>query len=120
MKITDQYGVLFLICMGGVFLSHLCPFPMPSGISSMVVLFCLLAAKALTLESLQGVSDFLLENMALFFVPPGVGILAHMERLRGSLLPLIAICIVSTLLTFAAAAAAVAATQKAMTAWKKR
>ena len=104
MKLIVQCGVLFLVCLCGVFLSRLCPFPMPSSVVSMVLLFVLLLAGAVRPESLKETTDFLLGNMAFFFIPSGVGILAYIDALRGDVLALAAVCAVSALLTFAATA----------------
>lgn len=45
-----------------------------------------------------------MENMAIFFVPAGVGIMTHFDAIRDSLLPLLAVCVLTTVITFAAAA----------------
>lgn len=120
MKIIAQFSVLFLVCMAGIFLSRLFSFPMPASVCAMLVLFCLLSLKILKPESLQELSDFLLGNMALFFVPSGVGILAHMDTLKGNVLLLILICCVTTLVTFAASVSAVWAATKLQNTFKNK
>ena len=104
MRLIVQCGTLFLVCLCGVFLSRLFPFPMPSSVASMLLLFALLLARAVRPESLKETTDFLLGNMAFFFIPSGVGILAYIDALRGDVLALAAVCAVSALLTFAATA----------------
>ena len=99
MNITAQFAVLFLVCMAGTFVSNLFPFPLPASVTSMIVMICLLGSRILRLESMAASSDFLLGNMALFFIPPGVGILAHTEALKGDLWVLLGICFVATVLT---------------------
>ncbi len=110
MKIIVQGGTLFLVCLCGTFLSRMCPFPIPSSVLSMLLLFALLLARAVRPESLKETTDFLLGNMAFFFIPSGVGILAYINALRGDVLKLAAVCAVSAFLTFSAAALAVVAT----------
>ena len=99
MNITAQFAALFIICMAGTFVSNLFPFPLPASVTSMIVMICMLGSRILRLESMKASSNFLLGNMALFFIPPGVGILAHTEALKGDLWVLLGICFVATLLT---------------------
>lgn len=107
-KIIAQCGVLFLICLCGIFLSRLCPFPMPSSVIAMLLLFVLLFVRAIRPEFLKETADFLLGNMAFFFIPSGVGILAYVDALRGNVWALLTICVVAAFLTFTATAFTVA------------
>jgi holin-like protein len=107
MKIIAQCGFLCLVCLTGGYLSRLFPFPMPASVLSMLLLLSLLFFKAVDPASLAESTDVLLGNMAFFFLPSGVGILAHLETFRSDALALLAICCMTTLLTFAASAFAV-------------
>ena len=49
-------------------------------------------------------SDFLLANMAFFFIPAGVNVINYLDILKASWLPLLVICLVTTVITFAATA----------------
>ena len=49
-------------------------------------------------------SDFLLNNMAFFFVPAGVSVINYLDLLASNALALIAVCVLSTVVTFAATA----------------
>jgi holin-like protein len=120
MKIIGQCGFLFFICLCGAALSPLFPFPAPASVLSMLLLFALLLCGAVKPEHLRETTDVLLGNMAFFFIPSGVGILAHLETIRGDALALLTVCCVSTFLTFAASAAAVAAAVKVQTRLKAR
>jgi len=100
MKIIAQCGVLFLICLGGIFVARLCPFPVPSSVLSMLFLFLLLLAKVIRPEFLRETTEFLTGNMAFFFIPSSVGILAYADRLRGEALAMLTICAVAGLVTF--------------------
>ena len=109
MKIITQCGLLFFICLCGMFLARLFPFPVPASVVSMLLLFGLLLAGAVRPSALKETSDVLLGNMAFFFLPSGVGILAHVDTIKGSTLALLAVCFVTTFLTFAASAGTVVA-----------
>ena len=109
MKIITQCAYLFFICLAGIFLSELFPFPVPASVLSMLLLLALLCVKAIKPSALEDTTDFLLNNMAFFFIPSGVGILAYIDVLRGNVLILFLICVVTTLLTFAVTAFTVSA-----------
>jgi holin-like protein len=82
---------------------------MPAGVLSMSILFCLLLSRWVDVSSLKETTDVLLGNMAFFFLPLGVGIIGHIELLRGNLLVLLTICCAATLITFTASAFSVIA-----------
>ena len=65
-----------------------------------LLLICLLTG-VLKIEHIQEKADFLLENMAFFFVPAGVSIINYFDVLKNSVVQLIIICVVSTVVTFA-------------------
>lgn len=95
------------ICWIGDGISQLLPFPMPGSVIAMLLLFLLLRFSPLKVEHIQEKTDFLLRNMAFFFLPSGVELIAHIEVLRENLLPLLIILFVSTLVTFAVTAVTV-------------
>jgi holin-like protein len=109
MNIITQCGFLFSVCLTGTYISRLLPFPVPASVLSMLVLFVLLLSRRIDASSLRETTDTLLGSMALFFIPSGVGILAHIEHIRGSVVALLTICLVTALLTFAVSALTVAA-----------
>ena len=66
------------------------------------------------LKDVQEKADFLLGNMAFFFVPAGVSIINYFDILKSTVLQLLVICVVSTIVTFAVTAYAVTLTVKLM------
>lgn len=112
MKILPQIGLVLGICLVGEAIARVLPFPFPSSVIAMVLLFALLCSKWLKPQHIQAKADFLLKNMAFFFIPAGVGILAHYDRLKSSLLPFLAVCAITTVITFFVAAITVQAVMK--------
>lgn len=100
MKIIEQICVVMAICLVAEGISAILPFPFPASVLSMVLLFLLLAAKVLRPDHLREKSEFLLSNMALFFVPACVGILKYKDALLQNLLPILLICVLTTPLVF--------------------
>ena len=104
LKILRQIGIFMAICWVSVVIEQLLPFAFPAAVIGMILLFLFLLAGVLRLEHIREKSDFLLGNMSFFFLPAGVSMVNYLDILRSSLLPILAICVVSTILTFAATA----------------
>ena len=97
MGIMAQIGIVLAVCLVGEGIAALLPIPFPASVISMVLLFLLLAA-----------------NLACFFVPAGVGILRYADVLWANLLPLLAICFITTPLVYGVTAWAVQLTMRAI------
>lgn len=112
MKIMMQIAIIFLICLLGEAIAAILPFPFPSSVISMVLVFCLLLWSPLKVYHIKKQTDFLLDNMAFFFIPPAVSIVENLHYMHGKLVILIFICLVSILTTFAITAWTVTAMVK--------
>lgn len=104
MKMMYQIGILFGVCLLGQAISVFSPIPFPGSVLSMIILFLLLFFHVIKVDHIQQKADFLLKNMAFFFVPAGIGILSSFDLIRGSLLQLLTVVVVTTILTFGATA----------------
>lgn len=104
MKILSQMGVIFAVCWVSQLIEAVLPFPFPASVIGMVLLLALLASGLLKVEHIQEKADFLLANMAFFFLPAGVSVINYFDVLRSSAAALVVICLVSTVVTFAATA----------------
>ena len=108
MAILLQIGVVLLICLLSEIVSLLLPFPFPGSVIAMIILFILLEAGVIKVGHIRQKAEFMLKNMAFFFIPSGVGIMEYFDVLKSCIVPFIVICVVSTILTFAATAGTVA------------
>lgn len=104
MNILKQVLIIFSITFVGVCISKLLPFVFPSSLISLFLLLLLLVTKTIKLTSIKETAEFLLGNMAFFFVPSGVAVIEQYSFLKGKIIILIFICIVSTIITFLATA----------------
>ncbi|HIV20174.1 MAG TPA: CidA/LrgA family protein [Candidatus Merdivicinus intestinigallinarum] len=102
MKLLIQIGIIFGVCWVGEGLSKL--LPLPGSVISMILLFLLLLTKLLKPAHIAEKSDFLLKNMAFFFIPAGVAIMESLGVLWENLLPFLTVCFVTMVITFAATA----------------
>ena len=121
--------LLFITVVGSVaanlalpmYLSEVINTAIPNGdkvqvvsIGGTMLLFVLLAFRLLKVEHIREKSDFLLANMAFFFVPAGVSIINYFEVLQSTVWKLLIICLLTTILTFAATAGSIRLTLKLM------
>lgn len=104
MKIIKQIGIIFAICWVSTVIESLLPFSFPASVLGMLLLFLCLVTGILKIHHIQEKSDFLLSNMAFFFVPAGVSMINYLDVLVKNLIPLVVISVISTFITFAAAA----------------
>lgn len=72
MKIIKQVGIIFSICCISVLIEQYLPFAFPASVIGMILLFLLLLTGLLKIDHIREKSDFLLANMAFFFIPAGV------------------------------------------------
>ena len=101
MKILKQITIVFLLCWLGEVISALLPFAFPGSIVAMLLLLGCLSTSLLRIEDISGFAGFLLANMAFFFIPAGVSILDSFEAIQNDLLPILAVIVLSTLITAA-------------------
>lgn len=104
MKIVLQIAIVFGVCWIGNIISSLLPIPFPGSVISMILLFLLLLCRVVKVKHIKEKADFMLKNMAMFFIPAGVGIVEQYDLVKDSVLPLLFICLASTVLTFGATA----------------
>lgn len=96
---------LILSCqLAGELLTRFLGLPVPGPVAGMVILFVLLALKGSVPSNVGAVADALLRNLALLFVPAGVGVMAHLGLIGQDLLPISVALVGSTLATIAVTA----------------
>ncbi|GEQ49745.1 CidA/LrgA family protein [Tetragenococcus koreensis] len=100
MKYIKQIFWIFLFALAGEALSLLIPIAIPGSVIGMVLLFFALHFGWLKMEKVADVGSFLTDNMAIYFVPAGVGLMAHLDILAsiwGRLLFIIVISLIAVL-----------------------
>ena len=120
MKTLLQIGIVFLICLIGEIISLILPFPFPGSVIAMILLFLLLLFGALKVEHIRGKVEFMQQNMAFFFIPAGVGIIEYFGVLQSTWMPFLLICVITTILTFAATALTVTLVMKLQRHFEKK
>ncbi len=78
--------------------------PVPGPVVGMGLLFVSLILRDGATEDLRATSSGLLRHLSLLFVPAGVGVMAHLNRIANEWLPISVSLVASTLLTIAVTA----------------
>lgn len=96
MKLLRQFLIVLIICFIGEILNKVVKIPLPGSIIGMILLFFCLLSGIVKLEMIDEISRFLLDHLAFFFIPSGVGLLAYAAVLKQNLVPILVICFVTT------------------------
>lgn len=116
MKIFRQLFWIFLFSLIGEVISIMISgvVSIPGSVIGMVLLFLALRVNWLKLEQVEEVGNWLTANMALFFVPAGVGLMANFDVLADVWLQLIIIMFVTVSIMMLFVGRVVQAVQKRM------
>lgn len=100
MNLIIEFCVVFLICMAGEWISALLPFTLPASVVSLILLLILLLSGAVKERTIQGTSQFLINNMGMLFIPSVVGTLEYLDVLKLQIVPFLVVSVVSTPLVY--------------------
>lgn len=103
MKYIKQFGIIIGISFVGEILNYYIPLPIPASIYGLVILFACLCSGILKVESVKHTAYFLIEIMALMFIPAAVGLMDSWSVLQSNLAAYLVITVVSTLAVMLAA-----------------
>ena len=103
MRYVKQLGIILAISFLGEFLRWLIPFQAPASFYGLVLMLLCLHFKVLRPEQVENVADFLVEIMPMIFLPSTVGLMACWDELASYWLPVVVICVTTTLWTIAVA-----------------
>lgn len=101
MKLLRQLSIILVICFIGEVIHRFLHIPIPGNVLGMIILLIGLSTGLIKLSYIEEVSQFLLKHLAFFFVPAGVGIIACLNIIKGSLLSILAIVGISTVVVMA-------------------
>lgn len=94
-----EFIIIFAINYLGTLISDALKLPIPGTIIGMILFFLLLHFKIIKVEKIERATSFLLLNMTLFFLPPGVKILDNIHYLNGNLIKSILLLVFTTFIT---------------------
>lgn len=98
--ILSQFGVIFFVCLAGEGIAAILPVSFPASVISMILLLFLLLAGVIKEGYIRNAAGVLMAHMAFFLLPSYVGIMEHMQVLLPRLVPVLAICLLTTPLVY--------------------
>ena len=101
--IKGSFYILFFFFLGEM-LSMLLHNFVPGSVLGMILLFLALYFKLLNPENVRTTATTITKNMALFFIPAGVGLMVYVEVLSQSFTAIVVAIAGSTILTIATVA----------------
>lgn len=104
MGLVRGFAILLVMQAVGEGLSSLFSLPMPGSVIGMVLLFLSLQIKLIRIEWVEEAVELLLSNLALLFVPAGVGVMVHFDLIARQWLPISVALVVSTFVVLAVTA----------------
>ena len=105
MTLLHSLALLLTCQLAGEVLVRLAGLPVPGPVAGMLLLLAGLMVRRDLASSLRPVTSTLLQHLALLFVPAGVGVVSHLDRMRAEWLAIGSALVLSTLLTLVVTAA---------------
>ena len=93
-----QCSILFGCLALGELIVFLTEIKLPSSIIGMLLLTLFLKLGWIKLEWVQGLSNFLVDNLGFFFVPPGVALMLYFDIIAAEFWPIVIATLISTIL----------------------
>lgn len=112
MQFLNGITLLLIFQLIGEFGARLLDIPVPGPVVGMLLLFLTLVVRRSVAPSLDTASGALLGHLSLLFVPAGVGMMIHFERIAGEWLPITVALLGSTVITMLASALIMAGTSR--------
>ena len=75
--------------------------PLPSSIIGMLLLTLFLRLRWVKLHHIKGLSDLLISNLGLFFIPPSIAIMDYLDTIKANFWGIMGVIVISTILVIA-------------------
>jgi putative effector of murein hydrolase LrgA (UPF0299 family) len=93
------FAILLVAQLLGEAIVRVLELPLPGPVVGMIILFGLVLARIRFPAEIGDTADGMLKHLSLLFVPAGVGVVQHLERLGADGLQLIAVVMLTTVIT---------------------
>jgi holin-like protein len=120
MSFLNGVTILLIYQLAGEISVLLLRIPVPGPVLGMIMLFMTLLFRGRSTESLDQASTSLLRHLSLLFVPAGVGMIVHFDRIINEWIPISIALVLSTIITMAATAAIMQGTHHLLSKRRKR
>jgi len=108
----NTFVILLLFQLVGEVIAHGFSLPVPGPVIGMLLLLIYLMVKPDAAQKLAPTANGLLRHLSILFVPAGVGVMLHGQRIADEWLPIVVSLVVSTVLGMVATALTIKWLQK--------
>ena len=105
MNFLNGITLLLFFQLVGEFASRYLKLPVPGPVLGMLLLFLVMSLRGHVPTSLDTASSALLSHLSLLFVPAGVGMMVHFNRIADEWIPITVTLLLSTIITMLTTAA---------------
>ena len=92
-------GALLVFQLAGEVISQLLGLPVPGPVLGMALLFAAMGAVPALAQRMRDTANALLQHLSLLFVPAGVGVMLHAQRVAAEWVAIVAAVVVGTAIT---------------------
>jgi len=107
MKLIRQSILLLGISATGEFMNKVLRVPLPGSVLGLLLLLILLLSGLVRVKMIEDLTGFLMNHLAVFFVPAGVGLITVAGILKSSWVILLGISVVSSVIVMSVTAVVV-------------
>lgn len=112
MKLFREALIILGIYLLGELLASSLNLPIPGNILGMIILFILLCTNIVKVDNINTITNFLLDHLAFFFIPAGVGLMSSIGIIKSTWLQLLIVCLSTTTIIIASTGIIVQAMSK--------
>ena len=96
-----EFAIITAVTLAAELLHALLPLPIPASIYGMVLMLALLTTGLIRLDQVKRTGGYLLEIMPVMFIPAAVGLLEIIADMKGALLPIAGVIVLTTIIVMA-------------------
>jgi holin-like protein len=110
--VINTFATLLVFQTLGEGLAYAFSLPVPGPVIGMLLLFCYLMAREGAADKLAPTTLEFLKHLSLLFIPAGVGIMVHAQRVAAEWLPIVAALVLSAIVSLVVTALVLRRLQK--------
>ncbi|MCR5229159.1 MAG: CidA/LrgA family protein [Solobacterium sp.] len=104
MKLLKQFGIILLVSFIGEVLHEVLPLPVPASIYGIILMFAALTTHVIPLEAVSTAGKYLIEIMAVMFIPAAAGLIVSWDMIRAYWVQYLVLMVVSTVVVMVVSA----------------
>ncbi len=97
MKYLKQLAIILVVSVVAEVMSYFIPLSVPASVYGLVLMVILLLLKIVKLDQVEDTADFMLSIMPFFFVAPTVSLMTSFDAIKGNVIVLVLMCLVSSI-----------------------